>query len=377
MKTDKTPRLGILDALTMGLNVVVKRPWLIIIPAILDLALWLSPPLVVNNLTQRFLAIWEAFFRVSFATNQAGASEMIAAVRDSMTQLGHGINLAEVITGSWLSVPSTVASLQTSRLMLISNDVLAPIGLSLPLGSLSPPPWRPAAIEINSLWGALLIVIGLWLVGQLIVAFFLRWVARDAGAWIGPSGQADEREAGAAFPTQRWAGNRGWLALAGRLAAFNVLLVAALLVLYMPLGMAMFLVTLSNSAVVDLLFAMTGGITLWLLMWLLTGVFFVSEAVVLDGQSLGAGLRQCFSRIRGSALRTIGLIAVINVILLGFRAVWGLMGRTPVGAVASIIGNAYLATAMLAAVYGFYADLRRGGQVGPAKDQGQTTNNRG
>jgi hypothetical protein len=374
MKTDKTPRLGILDALTMGLNIAIRRPWLIVIPAAMDLALWLSPRLAVNNLTQRFLAIWEAFFRVSFAANQAGASEMVAAVRDGMTQMGRGVNLAEAVTGGWLFMPSAVASFQTSRLMLISNDILAPIGISLPLGNLSPPPRQPATIEVNSIWGALLIVVGLWLVGQLIVAFFLRWAARDPGVQTNTLDQPGGGEAGAAFPTQRWAGSSGLLTLTARLTGFSVLLALAVLVLYMPLGVTMILVTVTSSAAMGLLFAVTGGMTLWLLMWLLTAVFFVSESIVLEGQSLGQGLRHNFGRMRGSALRTTGLIVVVNVILLGFRAVWGLVGQTPVGAVASIIGNAYLATAMLLAVYVYYGELRQRGHAGAVKDQGKMTN---
>ncbi len=358
----------------MGLNTAIRRPWLIVIPAALDLALWLSPRLAVNNLTQRFLAIWEAFFRVSFAANQSGASEMVAAVRDGMTQMGRGVNLAEAVTGGWLSMPSTVASFQTSRLMLISNDILAPIGISLPLGNLSPSPWQPATIEVNSIWGALLIVVGLWLVGQLIVAFFLRWAARNPGARTNSQDQPGGGEAGAVFPTQRWAGGSGLLALTARLTLFSVLLGLAVLVLYMPLGVTMILVTVTSSAAVGLLFAVTGGMTLWLLMWLLTAVFFVSESIVLDGQSLGQGLRHNFGRMRGSALRTTGLIVVVNVILLGFRAVWGLVGQTPVGAVASIIGNAYLATAMLLAVYVYYGELRQHGPAGAVKDQGKMTN---
>lgn len=374
MKRDKAPRLGIVDALTVGLNTAIRRPWLIVIPAAIDLALWVSPRLAINNLIQRFLAIWEAFFRVSFATNQAGANEMVAAVRDGITQMGQGVNLAEAVTGGWLSMPSTVASFQTSRLMLISNDVLAPIGIGLPLRNLAPPPWQPAAIEVNSLWSALLVVVGLWLVGQLIIAFFLRWAAHDSDPAADARDQSGEGQAGAALQAQHWAGKGGLVALTVRLTVFALLLALAVLVLYMPLGVTMILVTATSSAAMGMLFAVTGGMTLWLLLWLLTAAFFVSEAIVLEGQTLGQSLRLNFGRMRGNALRTIGLVVVVNVILLGFRAVWGWAGQTPVGAVASILGNAFLVTAMLLAVYVYYGELRRRGQAGALKDQGKTTN---
>jgi hypothetical protein len=104
---------------------------------------------------------------------------------------------------------------------------------------------------------------------------------------------------------------------------------------------------------------MIGGLTLWVLMWLLTSVFFVSEAMILDDQPFLTGLWHSVRMTRLNALRTFGLVALVNVILLGFRAVWGLVGQTPAGAIVAIFGNAYLVTAMLLAVYAYYAELRR------------------
>ena len=154
-----------------------RAPWLIAIPAAIDLALWLSPRLTINNLVQRFLAIWEAFFRLSLGANQPAAGDMVSTVREGMTQMGQGINLADAITGSWLSMPSAVATMQSPRLTLISDVVMAPIGLGVRLQTVAPSPWQRPAIEINSFWVALLIVVGLWLCGQVIAAFFLRAAA--------------------------------------------------------------------------------------------------------------------------------------------------------------------------------------------------------
>ena len=99
--------------------------------------------------------------------------------------------------------------------------------------------------------------------------------------------------------------------------------------------------------------------TLWALMWLLTSLFFVSEAMVLEGRPFWASLLDSYHLTRRHALRAFSLVALINLILLGFRAVWGLLGQTPIGAIAAIVGNGYLVTAMLFAVYAFYAELRR------------------
>ena len=354
MKTDKTSPLSIVDALTEGLGAAVARPWLIAIPVAIDLALWLVPRLTINNLVQRFLVVWEAFFRLGLGANQPAAGDMVPAVREGMTQLGQGINLAEAITGSWLSMPSAVAAMQSPRLTLISDVVMAPFGLGVKLKSVAPSPWQGPAIEINSFWVALLIVAGLWLCGQVIIAFFLRAAARKPVA-----ARPDPQEGAADPPGPHWTGVDGLLSLAARLAVFTVLLAAIVFILYLPLGLAMLVVTSSGSTAAGMLFAVAGGMTLWALMWLLTSLFFVSEAMILEGQPFWASLVDSFHLTRRHALRAFSLVALINLILLGFRAVWGLLGQTPIGAIVAILGNGYLVTAMLFAVYAFFVELRR------------------
>ena len=354
MKTDKTSPLSIVDALTDGLGAALARPWLIAIPVAIDLALWLAPRLTINNLVQRFLVVWEAFFRLGLGANQPAAGDMVPAAREGMTQLGQGINLADAITGSWLSTPSAVAAIQTPRLTLISDVVMAPFGLGVKLKSVAPSPWQGQAIEINSFWGALLIVAGLWLCGQIIAAFFLRAAARKSVAARPESQQA------AADPfSPHWTGLGGLLSLSARLAVFSVLLMVIVFALYLPLGLAMLIVTSAGGGAAGMMFAIVGGMTLWALMWLLTSLFFVSEAMILDGHPFWASLLDSYHLTRRHALRAFSLVALINLILLGFRAVWGLLGQTPLGAIVAIVGNGYLVTAMLFAVYAFYAELRR------------------
>ena len=353
MKTDKTSTLSIVDALTVGLSAAIARPWLIAIPVAIDLGLWLLPRLTIDALVQRFLIVWEAFFRMSLGANQPAAGDMVPAVREGMTQLAQGVNLAEAITGSWLSMPSAVAAIQSPRLTLISDVVMAPIGLGLKLRSVAPSPWQGPPIEINSFWAALLIVIGLWLCGQFIAAFFLR-----AAAYKSTTAVAQDQPV-ADPPVRRWSGVGGLLALTARLTTFTVLLALVVFALYLPLGLAVLSVTSSGSAATGMLFAVTGGLTLWALMWLLTSLFFVSEAMVLDGHSFLTSLMGSFRLTRRHGLQALGLVVLINLILLGFRAVWGLLGQTPIGAAIAIFGNAYLVTAMLFAVYAFYTELRQ------------------
>ena len=91
MKTDQTSPLSIVDAVTQGLGAAVRAAWLIAIPAAIDLTLWLGPRLTINNLVQRFLVIWEAFFRLGLGADQPAAGDMVPAVREGLTQVGQGL----------------------------------------------------------------------------------------------------------------------------------------------------------------------------------------------------------------------------------------------------------------------------------------------
>ena len=375
MKTAQSSPLSIVDALTAGLGAALARPWLIAIPAAIDLGLWLSPRLTINILVQRFLAIWEALFRLSFsASQQPVTGDMVSTVREGMTQMGQGVNLADLITGSWLSMPSAVATIQSPRLTLISDVVMAPFGLGIKLRSVAPAPWQGPALEITSFWVALLIVVGLWACSQLIAAVILRAAAAKP---IPPATQQpDAPQAEAADPPVRhWRGVPGLLALTARLAGFTLLLALVVFFLYLPLGLALLFVTSSGNAAASMIFAMMGGLTLWVLMWLLTSVFFVSEALIVDGRPFLASLWDSFRLTRLNTLRTFGLVALVNVILLGFRAVWGLVGQTPAGAIVAILGNAYLVIAMLLAVYAYYAELRR--RAAPKQEARKTNDKSG
>ena len=152
-----------------------------------------------------------------------------------------------------------------------------------------------------------------------------------------------------------------------RLIAFNVVLGILLLILRVPLGLAVTLTILSGSSLAGTLFIFVGGMTLWLLLWLMTACFFVSEAVVLERLSLAKATVQSFTLVRFDGLRTTGLVVLINLLVLGFRAVWGMVGASPVGGVFAILANAYLTTGLLLAVFTYYDDLRRRWEEAKAK----------
>ena len=132
-----------------------------------------------------------------------------------------------------------------------------------------------------------------------------------------------------------------------------------MLFLRLPLGFLLALIMFTGSGVGAFLFAVVGGITLWVILWLLTSLYFAGDAILLDGQPLLQSLTRSILLARTQSLATIGLAAAINLVVVGFRVVWGLIGQRPAGAVLAMAGNAYLGTGMMLAVFVYYQDRRR------------------
>ena len=232
MKSDRVAQMGIIDALTSGLRRAAQRPWLLIIPAAVDYFLWLGPQFTINKLIQHFLVLWDSLMQAAYSPAQlASMKDMLTSTRDILTQVGTQVNLADALTGNWLAAPSAIALSQSTRLMFVSDMVLAPMGLSLDLPRIAPPPWHAAPIELSSWWAVLAVVGSLWVVGQVLVVLYLRWassswpVRRQAGRerTVDGPGQAQTPNSGGPAVQEERRGFKAWLALALRLSAFMLM----------------------------------------------------------------------------------------------------------------------------------------------------------
>ena len=158
---------------------------------------------------------------------------------------------------------------------------------------------------------------------------------------------------------RRSGGWHGFPTQVAQLTAFCLTLGILVFLLQLPLGFAGALMMMSGSALMTGLFALIGGITLWITLWLMLSLYFTGEGLMAERQPVWRSMLQGAAMMRGNVLATLGLVALINLLLVGFRSVWGIVGQSPAGAMLAIAGNAYLATAMLLAVFTFYRGLRQ------------------
>ena len=345
-----------------GLTMAARRPWLLLVPLALDLLLWLAPRLSIAGLVQRFWRGWETLVRATYAPGQLDVmADMLKTLQEGMTMLGAQVNLLDVLAGSWLGPPSAIAVAQTTRLNFISELVLAPVGLVPAPARLAAAPWQSVAIEVRSLPVALFLVVAFWLIAQVVAALWLRWLAAGLPRPRPLPGAGEAAGADAA----------NGVAQVAQLIGFCLFLGVILFVLRLPLGAAIALLLLSNSALAGLIFALVEGATLWITLWLLLSLYFTSEGLLFERQPVWRSMLQGAAMLRGNVTATLGLVGLINLLLVGFRAVWGIIGQTPAGGLLAIVGNAYLATAMVLAVFVHYGALREQWAVALEKQQAQ------
>lgn len=370
MKSEALLRTGIIDAMAAGLTEAARRPLLWTVPIFVDLILWLAPKLSIAALTEQLMATWKALLPMVYTAEQmAGAQEGIDLLQTGMVELSKVVNLGDALTAGWLAPPSALTSMQATRYLLISDAVLAPVGLGIQVQPLSPSPWQGAALQIGSVLGVVSILVVLWLISHLVTALYFRMISQSL-----PSQRATVAHGALPASRQPVAESQsglldGWLPLAVRFAVLSLFASLVAFVLRLPLVLITTLAVFSGSGAVQFLFVLGGGVTLWVTMWFLSALFFVGDGLAFERQPLSVSLMQSLVLVRGDGFKVLFLAAVVNLLMLGARAVWGLIGGNPVGAVLAIIVNSYLATAMVIGIYVYYQDLRRHWQAAQVSRQ--------
>src|SRR5271157_3899423 len=152
MKTETIARPGIIDALSTGLISAWRRPWLMLLPVLVDISIWLAPRVSIQPLVEGFMRSWQGLLQQAYTPAQlANMDQTLQLMRDAATQLGSHVNLAEALAGGWLGAPSIAAVGQVTRMTFISDLVLAPAGLSLEIPGMATPLWQPAPIQVSSI----------------------------------------------------------------------------------------------------------------------------------------------------------------------------------------------------------------------------------
>ncbi len=293
-------RIGIIDTISLGYGLVNRRPWLIVLPVMLDLVFWLGPRLSMQPTTEALTG----FLAPQVVENDAFLAELRA--------VGAQADLLGLLA---VQVPSLIRLLNPdSSPILAQRPVLALTGL------------------LTTLTVALLLLI----VGLLLTMLYLTPIAQ-----VVRSGNADPRQ------MPRLAG-RAWL----RLLLLMVLLVGAGLLVTVPLSVLVGLLSLVGLNLLPLV----GTLLLVGAIWLRVYLFFVIDAIVVSEVGPLRAIQYSIAVVRHNFWSSLGFIVLSYVISLGLARVFELFTQMIIGVPVAIIANAYIASGLAAASMIFYSD---------------------
>ena len=293
--------MSIIDTLTAGFTTVTKHLWLMAVPVVLDVALWMAPKLSIAPVVQHLATtLTDAVQTLDPAVaSDASVTQMLDAFNTTMQQGVGSANLLSSLALGRLGVPS-IAGLRQIQ------------------------PQVDRVIEIGGYGQYLGVQMLLLLVGLLITCLFLGMVAqvvRGEGVSIGKLLKR--------LPTD-------WLHMLACLA---------------PLAMALFSVLLS-SAILGFLAFLFWAIFLWVVIYLI----FVPEAIIMAEQKPLKAVVASLSVVRSSFWPTMGLLILTYLINLGLSLVWDKLLASNVGMAAAILLNAFVGTSFATACFIFFRD---------------------
>ncbi|MGZ9234069.1 MAG: hypothetical protein ACXW4E_00965 [Anaerolineales bacterium] len=318
MYTQKTVELppppGVMGSLRAGFDTVSRHVGLILLPAILDILLWLGPRFSVAGLINPFLKV--IFNQARLTLTSSAEAQQFAQFQSVFGQTLEHFNLLSLL-GKLQMFPIGVSSLSAQTM-----PVETPFGSQL-------------VVQVSSVPGlvglAFLLVLGGWILGGL----YFRWVS---GTVLG------EVERGAGISSL-------WVILQTLILSVSWLI--GLMMLFIPVTITLTVLTMLNPILAGAAFF----IMLALSFWLIVPLFFTPHGIFVRKQN---AFYSIFTSLRMArfALPTSSLFVICWFLLsTGLNYLWSVPPEDSWMTLVGIGGHAFITTALLAASFVYYRDM--------------------
>lgn len=306
---DLTPFATVIQALRTGLELTTRHWWLILLPLALDCLLWIGPRLSLADLGRTTLDWWIVQAQQVQPAAPWLQENVLAVLRETVGRL----NLLTQLSAPIVGVP-----------VLLNGPTLAQT------------PWTPPVWPVRDARALLTNWLALTVVGVCLSAFYFSAAARV----VHPE-RFDRR----AFVVN--------LAPAvGRVAGLLLLIVLILSALGLPLFVLVALASLASPAF-GLVIALAGSMVL---MWGLIFLSFSLYALFYDGVSPLRALRSSLTLVQRHFPWALSLLLGLYLIENLSSTLWLAADDGSWLTLVSLIGHAYIATALVLATFVFYRD---------------------
>lgn len=308
---NKITKPAIITAFIAGFNTIANKPYLIIIPVLLDLFFWFGPSWRIVGFFQPYL---QSLTTVPvFQTPEY--ADMLKNIQAIWAEIIANFNFALTIKTLPIGVPS---------LMVTKPAFTNPLG-STPTFDL----------ESN------LQVIGFWVL-FLMVGFFL------ANVYF----QNISKQIIASTSEE---GYKSWLRTFSQLVLIPIVFVIILLILSIPVLLLITVITIFSQAISTFMFLIIGLIILWILMPLI----FTPHAIYLYRQNLVSAMMTSIKVVRVSMSQTAWFLLLSFILIEGMDYLWR---RPPVDnwfLAVGIFGHAFVVSGVIAASFHYFLDATK------------------
>ena len=332
-KEETAGTLGVIGCLAAGFEVVGRHLWLVTLPVLLDLFLWLGPRLSVATLLQQFAAI----LMVQPAPDPA-TMRQIAQAAQLLEQFGEQFNL--------FSFLSALPLLNVSSLLAWHA-----LGMVSPLG-------EPHLLVVTNVlmlmaWGTVLIPIGL------VLGFlYLNSLAHRVRAMRSPDeqGPAPAKAEGPALSKAE--GTEQAVEMSSGVGRFIRVFLFAIAVLIGGTVLVSLWMLLAGTAVAiaPLLGLLVWAFGMGLGSYIMLHFLFVVHGILIGRRGMLRAVWESTLLIHTQFPSVIGLVVLVVVIYKGLGFVWSLPSGDSWSLLIGILGNGCIATGLTAATFVFYQE---------------------
>jgi hypothetical protein len=306
---DSTP--GIIDLLSAGFDLVNRTAWVLALPVLVNLFLWLGPRFsaapVANNLLDSYHEMLVSSGGVANDANVAQFTQSADALRDIANQ----VNLTSFLVNGIAAVPT-----------------VSPGNLAGVLGT----------IEISSLGVALLLVIVFHLAGLFLGCLFLGIIAQRIR-----DGDTNLTQLKALVP-------RYWLSV----VKFMGIVIGLTIGIGIPLALVIGIAQLIVPALGGILMGLLNIAMFLLIIWMFVYLFFLVDAIVYRNLGPIPAVLSSMRVVSRHFWSALGFIVVVFVVLGGTQIIWAQIVNESIGLLLAIVANAYIVSGVVAAGLMYY-----------------------
>lgn len=314
MENEQKP-LGVIDALANGFILVAQRPWILLIPLLFDLLLWLQPPISAKPVFDQLLAVTNDPLMQAQLTPEM--QEAFKTMQEGIQTAGKQFDVLVVAAWSALGMPSIEGSTvvpadETRAPWFVIDNSVALLGCSVVLA-----------------------VIGVF-VSSVYLEVMARGVRQDGNNWV-------------AFAPRVIRSYLNLLMLA-------LFLVIGFILLMVPVSIGASFLSLLSQGLASFLIILMSLLIVWSGLYLA----FALPAIFVSGSNPIQAILNSIMIFRFNLGPAMGLVLLIYIIQMGFSIIWQQLLSGPGGIIFNVIANAFIGSGLTAALMLFYQDRLMG-----------------